>query len=145
MLLFLKGSSDAEFTFICSLNINVCWECVHIHPIMIQIQCYFFIPNNNDHFLRSVLRFLAEWCSSAKAPPTIVDWQWCFNIDPPWVSCNSLPLFHRRSRCRQECFSKRLRCFVVGCNDEHSTPDIWAAEDTVDYVCDQRECNPDLP
>ncbi len=34
---------------------------------------------------------------------------------------------------------KRLRCFVVGCNNEHSrrsfTPDIRTDKDAVDYVC----------
>ncbi len=27
----LKGLSDAKFTFTCCLNINVCWQCVHIY------------------------------------------------------------------------------------------------------------------
>ncbi len=36
---------------------------------------------------QAVLRFLAEWRSSAQAPPTIVDWHWHFTLDPPWVSC----------------------------------------------------------
>ncbi len=54
--------NSSEFS---CLNINVCWQCVHIHPIMIQIQCYFFIPNNNDHFLGSVLRF---WQSDVVLP-----------------------------------------------------------------------------
>ncbi len=44
-----------------------------------------------------------------EAPPTIV-WlteafqhrlHWCLTSDLPWVSCHQL--FHRRSRCRQEC------------------------------------------
>ncbi len=28
-----------------------------------------------------------QCCSSAQAPPMIVDWHWCFILDPPWVSC----------------------------------------------------------
>ncbi len=37
---------------------------------------------------QAVLRFLSEWCSSAQAAPTIVDWQVHLTLDPPWVSCN---------------------------------------------------------
>ncbi len=66
--------------------------------------------------------------TQTQAPPTIVDWHWCFSLDPPWV-----------------------RCFVVGCHNEHSSrhlllsPNIWAAEDAEDYVCFWRECALDLP
>ncbi len=32
-----KGVIGCKISFSSCLNINVCWECVHIHPIMIQI------------------------------------------------------------------------------------------------------------
>ncbi len=37
---------------------------------------------------QAVLRFLSEWHSSVQAPPTIVDWQDRFTLDPPWVNCH---------------------------------------------------------
>ncbi len=42
---------------------------------------------------------------------------WCLTSDPPWVICHQL--FHHRSRCRQEWLL--IDCFVVGCNNEHSS------------------------
>ncbi len=42
---------------------------------------------------------------------------WCLTSDPPWVNCHQM--FYRRSRCRQDWLPKRLRCFVVGCNNDH--------------------------
>ncbi len=58
--------------------------CVHIHPIMIIIQCFL---KNGIHILKSpfsnqaVLRFLF-----ARTAPTVVDWQDRLTLDPPWVS-----------------------------------------------------------
>ncbi len=42
---------------------------------------------------------------------------WCLTSDPPWVICHQL--FHHWSRCRQEWLL--IDCFVVGCNNEHSS------------------------
>ncbi len=67
---------------------------------------------------QAVLRFLSEWCSSVQAPPTIVDWQDRLTLaPPPWVS------WELRLRCREDKMSqiKRLRCFVVGCNNQYSS------------------------
>ncbi len=45
---FLKGTYYAKITFACCLNINVCWLCVHNHPIMIKIHLLLFlIPINH--------------------------------------------------------------------------------------------------
>ncbi len=27
------------------------------------------------------------YATQTQAPPTIVDWHWCFTLDPPWASC----------------------------------------------------------
>ncbi len=65
--------------------------CVHIDPIMIKIHPVFFL---NPYFSnQAALRFLSEWRSSAQAAPTIVDWQDCLILDPPWAkwAVNSLP------------------------------------------------------
>ncbi len=47
---------------------------------------FFFFFLNPSFSNQAVLRFLSEWCSSAQAPPTIVDWQDHLTLDPPWVS-----------------------------------------------------------
>ncbi len=67
----------------------MCWKCVHIHPIMIQIHpvILFQIPILKSPFSnQTVLRFLSEWHSSVQTAPTIVDWQGRLTLDPPWVS-----------------------------------------------------------
>ncbi len=92
--------------------------CTH-HPIMIQIlPVFFFIYLNLYPFLKTSP-------SQTDTLPTIVDGQKPFNTDctgvlpqtrPEWavISC-----FTCRSRCRMT--PKRLRCFVVGYNNEHSS------------------------
>ncbi len=69
----MQNSLYKLFEHKCELEV-----CVHIHPIMIKIHPVFFfkIPIIKYPFSnQAVLRFLSEWCSSAQAPPTIVDWQ----------------------------------------------------------------------
>lgn len=46
--------------------------CAHIHPIMLKIHPMFFFVFFFFHISnQAVLRFLAEWCRSAQAAPTI--------------------------------------------------------------------------
>ncbi len=42
-LITLKGSYNATCTFTSCLSWNVCWQCVHNHPIMIKIHPVFFV------------------------------------------------------------------------------------------------------
>ncbi len=98
----------------------MCWKSLNIHPIMIKsTQCFFFfnsyfkIPFSNQ----AVLRSLSELCSSAQAPPTIVDWQDRLTLDPPWVSWEMYDSGAGKTRTS---LIERLRCFVVGCNNEYS-------------------------
>ncbi len=54
---------------------------IKIHPV------FFLIPVLKSPFSnQAVLKFLSEWHSSAQATPTIVDWQDCLTLDPPWES-----------------------------------------------------------
>ncbi len=95
---------------------------VHTHPIMINTHSVFFLiipiilksPFSNQ----AVLRALSEWRSSVQAPPTIVDWQDCLTLDPPWVNYDSTAMVQGKTRMS---LIKQLRCFVVGCNSEHSS------------------------
>ncbi len=57
----LKGSYNATCTFPSCLNWNVCWQCVHNHPIMIQVH--------------PVLIAFSNEVTRMEAPSTIVDWQ----------------------------------------------------------------------
>ncbi len=59
---------------------------------------------------------------SAQAAPTIVDWHGRLTLDPPWVSCHqsAIVLTPVQGKTRMSSI-KRLRCFVVGCNNEHSS------------------------
>ncbi len=103
----------------------MCWKCVHIHPIMIKIHPVFFfkIPLLKSPFSnQAVLRALSELRSSVQTPPTIVDWQGRLTLDPPWVSWElsaivSTPVLGKTRMSP----IKRLSCFVVGCNNEHSS------------------------
>ncbi len=70
--------------------------CVHNHPIMIKIHPVFFFVsffNLIKSFPLSHIKPFSDAClcdvTQTQAPPTIVDWHWCFTLDPPWVSCNS--------------------------------------------------------
>ncbi len=52
-------------------------------------QWFFKIPILKSPFSnQAVLRFLSEWRSSAQTAPTIVNWQVCLTLDPPWVICH---------------------------------------------------------
>ncbi len=98
--------------------------CVHIHPIMIKIHpVVFLIPILKFPFSnQAVLRFLSEWRSSVQATPTIVDWQGRLTLDLPWVSweLSAIVSTSVQGKTRMSPI-KRLRCFVVGCNNEHSS------------------------
>ncbi len=120
----LKGSSDAKFT------LQVVWTlmrfghvCTHPSYKYKNPPSVFLIPILKSPFSnQAVLRFLSEWRSSVQAPATIVDWQGCFTLDPPWVSWElstivSTPV-QRKTRMPP---IKQLRCFVVGCYNEYSS------------------------
>ncbi len=85
-----------------------------IHPVSFLSTKIFTSFSNRAVCLRDVTRM--------EAPPTTVVFQhrlhWYLTSDPPWVSSHQL--FHRQSRCRRM-IPKRLSCFVVGCNNEHSS------------------------
>ncbi len=118
----LKGVIGCWIHFTSCLNINV-WR-VHIHPIMIKIHSvfFFFISILKSSFSnQAVLRFLSEWRSS----PTIIDWQDRLTIDSPWVigelSAIVLTPVQGKTGTSQ---IKRLRCVVVGCNNEYSSRNL---------------------
>ncbi len=52
----------------------------------------------------------------------IVDWQGRLTLDPPWVICHQSAIVSApvQGKTRMSPI-KRLRCFVVGCNNEHSS------------------------
>ncbi len=86
---------------------------------------FFKSPFSNQ----AVLRFLSEWSSFVQAPPTIVDWQAHLTLDLPWVSwvnwmsCKQSDRHCVDSGAGGDKMSqiKRLKCFVVGCNNEYSS------------------------
>ncbi len=103
MLFILKGFID----FLSSIMIK-------IHPVF-----FFLIPILKFPFSnQAVLRFLSEWRSSSQTAPTIVDWQDRLTLDPPWVNWEL-----SASGAGEDKMSpiKRLRRFVVGCNNEYSS------------------------
>ncbi len=55
----------------------------------------FFIKSHKS-YAQAILRFLADWCSSAQAPPTIFDWHKRFTLAPPWVSCHQSAIVSSR-------------------------------------------------
>ncbi len=92
-------------------------------------------PSYNDKSPRSVciflypyfkIPFLKSGCSeitvssSAQDVPTIADWQGCLTSDSSWVSCelSSIVLTPMQGKTRMSLI-KRLRCSVVGCNNEY--------------------------
>ncbi len=95
-------------------------KCVCTHPFYNDTNPpsdFFWIPILKSPFSnQAVLRFLSEWHSFVQAPPTIVDWQGRLTLDPPWVSWKLSAIV---STPVQGCL--RLRCFVIGCNNEHSS------------------------
>ncbi len=90
----MQNSRYKLFEHTCVLKV-----CVHIHPIMIKIHPVFFFKSPFSN--QAVLRVLSEWCSSAQAPPTIVDWQDCLTLDPPRVNWELL--------CRLRCRARQNR------------------------------------
>ncbi len=79
---------------------------------------FFKSPLSNQ----AVLGFLSEWRSSVQAAPTIVDWQDRLTLDPTWVSCHQSTIVSTPVQGKTKMsLIKRLRCFVVGCNNEHSS------------------------
>ncbi len=80
----LKGTYSAKFTFTCCLNINVCWQCVHNHPIMIKIHSLLFvIPiNYKQCLIARVCRICKMWRPILHAPSTTVDGHWNISRDP---------------------------------------------------------------
>ncbi len=61
---------------------------------------FFKIPILKSPFSnQAVLRFLSEWRSFAQAPPTIVDWQDCLTLDPPWVNWELSASGAGKTRC----------------------------------------------
>ncbi len=93
--------------------------CVHIHLIIIKIHpvfFFFFYAILKYHFSsQAVLRFLSEWRRSVQTTPTLVDWQGHLTLDPPWVCC------HHSTILSTPVKGKRLRCSVVGFNNEYSS------------------------
>ncbi len=108
----------------------MCVGSVCTHPSYNDNSVFFKIPifkfplSNQD-----VLRVLSEWRSSVQTAPTIVDWQGCLTLEPPWVSwenwvsCEQSDRHCVDSGAGEDKMSqiKRLRCFVVGCNNEYSS------------------------
>ncbi len=103
-------SSDTKYPCTCCLNINVCWQCVHIYPIMAKIHPVFLFeslkiisPFSNE----SILSFLSVWRPHGRrAAPTIVDWQGCLTLDPPWVSW-------QQQCCQFEDFVAKFSYFLI--------------------------------
>ncbi len=64
--------------------------------------------------------------TQTEAPPTNV-WltadrlDWCFSSDPPWVSGHHSAIVSIPEKEYTRISPKRLRCFVAGCNNEHSS------------------------
>ncbi len=59
--------------------------------------------------------------SSVQAPPTIVDWQSRLTLDLPWLSWELSAFVSTPVQGKKVSQIKRLRCFVVGCNNENSS------------------------
>jgi len=91
--------------------------CVHIHPIMIKIHIL-----KSPFSSQAVLRFLSGWCSSAQAPPTIIDCQDRLTLAPPpeWAESGPPPV-QKTTRTSQ---IERLRRLVVGCYNEYSSRNL---------------------
>ncbi len=94
----------------------MCWKCVYTSILKWykSTQCFFLNPYFKTSFLKS-------GCSEVPVrmtAPTIVDWQDRLTLDPPWVSWEL-----SASGAGEDKMSpiKRLRCFVVGCNNEYSS------------------------
>ncbi len=95
---------------------------VHIHPIMIKsTQCVFISINNIPSLKSSRSQLLGFVTSHRPRPlPRLLTDTGAFPYTRPEWAVISLPLFQHRSRSRQECLLEWSRCFVIGCNNEHS-------------------------
>ncbi len=111
LLFLLKGSSDAKFTFACCFG-GVCTHPSYndkIHPVL------FLDPHKSHPFLRSSHSWQSD-VTQTQAPPTTVDWHWCFTLDPPWLNRKQSAIVS--TPCRQECL---ISVWGAGCNNEHSS------------------------
>ncbi len=122
-------SSDAKCTY------QSVWTWICVRSVCAQpsynyknpLSVFFFIPVLKSPFSnQAVLRVLSEWCRSAQAPPTIVDWQDRLTLDPPWVnwvSCKQSDRHSVDSGAGEDKMSqnKRLGYFIVECNNEYSS------------------------
>ncbi len=81
-------------------------------------------------FTLSQIEPIADACkcdvTQTEAPPTNV-WltadrlDWCFSSDPPWLSGHHSAIVSIPEKEYTRISPKRLRCFVAGCNNEHSS------------------------
>ncbi len=101
-----------------------CVLAVFVHPLMIKSTQCVFISINNIPFLKSSRSQLLG-CVTSHRPwplPRLLTDTGAFPYTRPERAVISLPLFQHRSRSRQECLlTKWLKCFVIGCNNEHSS------------------------
>ncbi len=100
----------------------------------------------------SQIKLFSDSClcdiTETQAPPTIVDWHGRLTLDPPWVSCHQSAIVSPPEQMYTRMSPKRLKCFVVGCNNEHSSRHLLPTSEPLkaeDYICFWRECAPDLP
>ncbi len=111
----LKGVIGGKIHFVCT---HPSYNDTNPPSVFLFLIPIFKSPFSNQ----AALRFLSEWHSSSQAAPTIVDWQDCLTLDPPWVSGELSTIVsgpvQRKTRMSP---IKRLRCFVVGWNNEHSS------------------------
>ncbi len=110
--------------------------CVHNHPIMIQIS---FLSTKIFTPLSYRAVCLCD-VTQTEAPPTIVDWQTALvsYLRPALSELSSVALPPEQMKTKMS--PKGLRCFVVGCNNEHSSSHLLPLSGWF-----WRECALDLP
>ncbi len=84
---------------------------------------FFFHPDKSKPFSHTK-PFTDSWQHDVVLPRLLIDTSVLAQTRPEWAF-NSPQLFWRWSRCRQECLLSGLRCFVVGCNNEHSNRPLF--------------------
>ncbi len=85
---------------------------------------FFFFYPHKSLLLSKIKPFSDSWMcdfTQTQAPATIIDWYWCFTLDPPWVICHQSAIVSTPKQMLTRMSPKRLRCSVVGCNNEHSS------------------------